>query len=220
MGPGDLPVDHGIKGTSIMKLHRDLGVAQSTAWHLAHRVRASWQRSLAPFAGPVEADETFVGGKEHNKLRAGHGNIGMIPIADIKDWATNEVRAQVVGNVDTATLQDFVNANLDEEAELFTDENSAYVGMRRHTAIKHCAGEYVDGTAHTPGIESFWANLKRSLVGTYYKVSLKHLPGYVNEFEGRHDSRNVDTLAQMDYMERGMVGQRLTLEELTSEEEE
>ena len=212
----------GIKGTSSMKLHRDLGVTQRTAWHLAHRIRAMWQCDEFPFAGPVEADETFIGGKEtnkhqHKKLRAGRGTVGKTAVAGIKDRATNEVRARVVDRVNMETLQGFVSEQIDEEAELFTDENSAYAGLPNHIALKHNAGEYVDGMAHTNGIESFWANMKRGLGGTYHQVSTKHLGRYVGEFEGRHNARNADTLQQMRSMAQGMLGRRLTYKDLTSE---
>ena len=210
----------GIKGTSSMKLHRDLGISQKSAWHLAHRIRAMWKAGQFPFAGPVEADETFIGGKEGNKhewkkLNAGRGTVGKTPIAGVKDRATNEVRVRVVSSVNTETLQGFVGSHIDEEAELFTDEHSAYEGMPNHATVKHSAGEYVDGMAHTNGIESFWATLKRGYHGTYHNMSNKHLSRYVGEFEGRHNARNSDTLEQMFYMAQGMLGRRLTYKELT-----
>lgn len=212
----------GIKGTSSMKLHRDLGVTQKTAWHLSHRIRAMWEAGQFPLSGPVEADETFIGGKEGNKhewkkLNAGRGTVGKTPIAGVKDRATNEVRAKVVSSVNTETLQGFVGSHIDEEAELFTDEHSAYQGMPNHTTVKHGAGEYINGKAHVNGMESFWATLKRSYHGTYHKMSVKHLDRYINEFEGRHNARNADTLQQMTYMAQGMLGRRLTYKELTME---
>ena len=188
----------GIKGTSSMKLHRDLGIAYSSAWHLSHRIRETWaaKKKQEKYSGPVEVDETYVGGKRKNmslSKRAalkdtGRGGLGSGKTAVIgaKDRETNEVRAEVVEHTDGATLQGFVVRNTDETAQVYTDEAKAYRGLpRRHAAVKHSVGEYVRDQAHTNGIESFWALLKRGYVGTYHQMSPKHLNRYVREFAGR-----------------------------------
>ena len=74
--------------------------------------------------------------------------------------------------------------------------------------------EYVNGQAHTNGIESFWAMLKRGYVGTYHRMSPKHLHRYVDEFSGRHNIRTADTIDQMAAMVRGMDGKRLKYKDL------
>ena len=211
----------GIKGTSSMKLHRDLGITQKTAWHLAHRIRAMWQAGDFLLSGPVEADETYIGGKETNrheskKLKLGRGTIGKTPVPGVKDRGTKEVRVAVTPEVNGAVMQEFLEDHVDPDATLYTDESKVYQGLPNRKAVRHSVGEYVDEQAHTNGIESFWALLKRGYYGTYHKMSDKHLGRYIGEFAGRHNARPVDTLDQMELMARGMMGKRLTFEELVA----
>ena len=211
-----------LKGVSSMKLHRDLGITQKSAWYMAHRIRESWNPIADKFAGPVEADETYLGGKEPNKhssqkLRAGRGTVGKQPVAGLKDRKTNKVKAKAVSNTGASTLQGFVHMETHFGAQLYTDEAAAYQGVNRpHEAVKHSVGEYVRDMAHTNGMESFWAMLKRGYQGTYHHWSVKHTDRYVSEFSGRHNQREQDTIEQMEGMAKGTVGKHLPYAKLVA----
>ena len=209
-----------LKSVSSMKLHRDLNVTQKTAWFMAHRIRETWEDNTACFGGPVEADETFIGGKEKNKhskkrLRENWPD-GKTAVAGVKDRETNQVSARVVEETDARTLQAFIEDRTVPDAKVYTDEAKAYSGMPNREAVKHSAGEYVKGEAHTNGIESFWSMLKRAVVGTFHKLSPKHLDRYVTEFAGRHNAREMDTIDQMSDIVAGMRGRRLRYADLTA----
>ncbi len=210
-----------LKGLSSMKLHRDIGVTQKTAWFMLHRIREAYAFALPdePFQGPVEVDETYVGGKERNKhankkLRAGRGAVGKTAVIGTKDRESNQVSAHVVDRTDAVTLGTFVLDHIDEDAMVYTDGSGAYTGLLNHEIVKHSIGEYVRGMVHTNGMESFWAMLKRGFHGTYHRMSPKHLQRYVNEFAGRHNIQDMDTLDQMRDAVAGMVGRRLMWRDL------
>ena len=205
-----------LKGVSSMRLHRELGITQKSAWFMAHRIREAMGASDGPFDGPVEADETYVGGKRRNmhveKRRAlrGRGAVGKTAVVGVRDRATKRVEARVTGWTDGPTLRAFVRFHTGPRARVYTDEASAYDGLARHSSVNHSRGEYVRGDVHTNGIESFWASLKRGIVGTFHHVSAKHLDRYLAEFAGRVGDRDADTVDMMAHMVAGMNGRRLT----------
>lgn len=216
-----------LKGVSSMKLHRDLGVTQKTAWFMIHRIREAWNVSDEnDFDGPVEVDETFFGGKRANMSNAkrkeladtGRGAVGKTAVAGVKDRETNQVRAKVVRSVDADTMEDFIDEHVEIEAAVYTDDSRVYQGLLHdHEAVVHSIMEYVRGDCHTNGVESFWSMLKRAHKGTFHKMSPKHLNRYVQEFVARHNMRESDTLDQMGETVARFVGRRLLYRELIAD---
>lgn len=213
-----------LKGVSSMKLHRDLGICQKSAWFLSHRLREVWKTHTF-FKGPVEVDETYVGGirknMSHKKRKelsgTGRGGAGKTIVAGVKDRETNKVSASVIKGNDACTLEGFISQRVYRTATVYTDEHTGYANLKHeHGTVNHSAGEYVKGKAGTQGIESFWAMLKRAHKGTYHKMSPKHLDRYVQEFSGRHNAREMDTLDQMGAMAVGMRHRRLKYSRLTA----
>ena len=220
-----------LKSVSSMKLSRDIGVKQTTAWFMLHRIREAWGADDdEDFDGPVEVDETYMGGERKNKSNAEHraireaklgrGPIDKVPVVGIKDRDSGEVRAEVVQRVNGETLQGFVREHTEPGATVYTDEAAAYKGLARdfaHTAVNHTVSQYVRGQAHTNGMESFWAMLKRAHDGTFHKMSPKHLQRYVSEFAGKHNHRESGTLVQMRDTVARLVGRRLLYRDLIAD---
>ena len=216
-----------LKSVSSMKLHRDLEITQKSAWHLMHRLRTAYGGKNPLFSGPVEVDEMYEGGKRKNmsnKKRkemkdTGRGPVGKSVVVGVKDRASNEIRAQVVDGTDKETLQGFIRETVETGAMVYTDEAAAYQGMTGygHEAVKHGVSEYVRGQAHTNGIESFWASIRRAHKGTFHKLSAKHLDRYVQEFAGKHNLREQDTADIMAAIASGMEGKRLRYEDLIAD---
>ena len=191
----------GVKWTSSMRHHRDLGITQKTAWFLGHRIRECFrmdepERFDGP--GPVEVDEAYIGGKDRNKhAKKKHRDrelgIGKVIVAAARDRPSNRISAAVVGGTARFILTPFVKNRAGPDTLVVTDELASYAKLPYHLSVNHSAGQYVDGMAHTNGVESFWALLKRGYYGTYHKASPRHLQRYVDEFAGRHNLRPLDT---------------------------
>ena len=182
------------KGMSANQLHRTLGIAYRTAWYLCHRIREAMGNE--PLSGPtllgvVEVDETLIGGKAKGK---GHGYKGN------KIWVAGaiqregKVRVERIPNVRRTTLHDFINRTVKDEAEaIYTDELKSYLGIddhnTRHETVTHSQEQWVVGDVHTNSIEGVWALFKRSIMGTFHKMSRKHMDRYLEELEWRFNNR-------------------------------
>ena len=211
------------KGIPSTQMARELGVTQKTAWFLAQRIRETWLKDRDNhMGGQMQVDETCVGGREKNKhaskkLRAGRGAVGKTAVAGVRDQ-NGEVRAVVVENTKAPTLGRFVRDHCAAGAVIVTDTHGGYIGLRaagyQHIRINHSVGEYVRDMAHTNGIESFWALLKRGHYGIYHYMSAKHLHRYIKEFSLRHNTARAGTINFIGMTIDRMVNKRLTYQGL------
>ena len=210
------------KGISSLKIARDVGVTQKTAWFLMHRIRKAWESGDQMFAGPVEVDEAYVAGKEanrHAKKKLKSGNMAAkTVVVGIKDRDTNKVKTAVVRSSTAANLVEFVHSNVEDRVDtpVYTDGASAYsrLSARIHGVVEHSIGHFVDGDVHTNGIESFWSTIKRGVMGVYHYVSPKHTHRYATEFEGRHNDRGLGMADQITSLMARLGGKRMTYRQL------
>jgi transposase-like protein len=213
------------KGISSLQLSKEIGVTQKTAWFMLHRIRkASGEDNggNGSLFGIVEADEVYFGGKENKhesrKQKAGRGTVGKSAAIGMRERG-GKVKAQLLSSTDAKAIQDAIKDTVCIYSTVCTDEHPSYTGIQayRHKTINHSAKQFVDGMAHTNGIESVWAVLKRGFYGIYHSFNAKHLQRYLNEFVFRLNSGNVrtHTLDRIDALLEMCVGRRLTWSTLT-----
>lgn len=182
------------KGISSRQLARDLHVNKNTAWYVQMRVRRAMIEQRELLQGIVEVDETYVGGKprkgsgDHNKRGRGTKKIPVVGAIE----RDGNVKAKIAKNLTAKTLSSFIREKVQiKDATVITDEFSGYSSLKyfvKHETINHKVS-YVCGNIHTNSIESFWAILKRGIIGQYHKVSVKHLGKYIDEFCYRFNNR-------------------------------
>ena len=206
------------KGISALQLKRTLNVAYRTAWYLCHRIRAAMEDAYPmPLRGIVEIDETFVGGKVRGKGRGYKDNKSVVVGAVQRQ---GKIVLRVVQARDRQTLHRFIEeVTADETEAYFTDDWAAYDGIGDentvHESVNHSAEEWVRGEVHTGSVDGVWSLLKRSIIGAYHKISVKHLDAYLDELEWRYNGRDNPYLFR-DTLLRLLDAEHVTYEELVA----
>ena len=210
------------KGISAMQLSKEIDVSYPTAWYILHRLRLACGNDMEALRGVVEVDEVYLGGKDENrhecKKHHEKGKAEKQIVLGLRERGGRTV-AMPIEHADKPTLHGAVRKYVRSGSTICTDENPSYSGVaHRHKTVNHSAKEYVNDMAHTNGIESVWAVLKRGFNGVYHNWSKKHCHQYVNEFAFRLNEGNCerDTQDRLDDLFRAMVGKTVTFEELTS----
>ncbi|HSR68234.1 MAG TPA: IS1595 family transposase [Acidobacteriota bacterium] len=176
------------KGVSANQLKRTIGVSYKTAWYLCHRIREAMKNGDEPkLRGTVEVDETFIGGKRKG---VGSGNREGKTLVIGAAQRGGEIRLDIISDRGRRTLHKFIHGHAEKDSTVYTGEWQAYLGVvQDHETVNHHIEEWVNGPVHTNTAESVWSLLKRSIVGAYHKVSVKHLDRYLDELEFRFNNR-------------------------------
>lgn len=190
------------KGVSANQLQRDLEVSYKTAWYLSHRIREAMMSGniLEPFTGTVEADETYVGGTYNPRVK--RGKYEKAPVVGFVQRGTenqiSKVRANYMGGdkPNAWTVAERVRENVEKGTRLMTDESNLYAwcGDYERDVVKHIAKEWVRSDVYTNTVENFWSLFDRGLIGSYHKLSVKHLDRYLAEFCFRFNNRKNEEL--------------------------
>lgn len=240
------------RGISSYQMAKDLNITQKSAWFLLSRIRYAMEHEnfLKEMEGVVEADESFIGGKNKNRHKdkkvensQGRSFKDKTPVFGLLERGEHQlfvrpnkinptkiviekvikresrVKCVVVPNTTSHTIQPIIFKEVKERSSLMSDEWWAYQGLNfwyNHGVVDHKRKQYVNGEITTNGIENFWSHLKRSIIGTYYKVSRKHLQQYTNEIAFRFNSRSYTISDRLNLFLQTAMSKRLTYQKLVN----
>jgi transposase-like protein len=212
------------KGMSANQVKRMLGISYKTAWYLCHRIRSAMATCDKPMLdGTVEMDETYVGGKRRNSGYRGR-ELGDREIVIGIRQRGGDLRFFHAADIKSKTLAKYIKENVSADVDVIvTDEFAAYPSamrhggqeLKKHKTIKHKSRVYVDGDIHTNTIESAFSLLKRGIIGTWHRISAKHLPAYLEEMTFRFNRRKRSDLF-LDTLRHMVTADPLTFERLTA----
>jgi transposase-like protein len=212
------------KGMSANQIKRTLGISYKTAWYLCHRVRAAMATAeKSMLYGTVEMDETYVGGKHQgHQHKPGHPDCTKQIVIGLRQRG-GETRFFHAEDAKSGTLAQYIRENVSEDVDVIvTDEFNAYPGAMKatghtakHKTIKHKSKVYVDGDIHTNTVESAFSLLKRGIIGTWHRISAKHLAAYLEEMTFRFNRRHSKTLF-IDTLRHMVTADPLTFQALTA----
>lgn len=210
------------KGMSALQVSRMLGVTYKTAWFLCHRIReAMTELNPAPMGGEgkiVEADTTFIGGREKNKHRSKRnsnkiGGMGKLIVHTLVE-RDGRSHSQHIANISGTTLRPILDKHVSRKSALMTDTAGGYWGIgkefARHEMVDHGKEEYVRDDAHINTAESRFSLMKRAVFGTHHSISEAHLSRYLAEWDFKFNTRKMNDGERATLIAKGIEGKRLT----------
>jgi len=209
------------KGMSANQIKRMMGISYKTAWYLCHRIRKAMAEADGHLlTGKVEIDETYVGGKRRGLGRAYKGN--KTAVIGIRERG-GHLHFIAARDLNQSKLYEIIARNVDKTVDvIMTDESTLYnfkttkYHKAKHATVNHSAGEYVVGDVTTNGIESAFSLLKRGIMGTWHRVSVKHLPAYLQEMTWRYNNRKNPHLFR-DTIVRLIAAEHVEYKQLTAD---